>query len=64
METKCLFCGSDIRLVLVHGHYQCSVCKTNTLPCCDGDNCNNTFLLNPAEDTQEKSTQDISPAGN
>jgi hypothetical protein len=32
-------------MVQVHGHYQCPVCKTNALPCCDGDDCNN-FLLN------------------
>lgn len=46
MEVNCLFCGSHIQLVFVHGHYQCPVCKTNALPCCDGDNCNNTFLSN------------------
>jgi hypothetical protein len=28
----------------VHGHYQCPVCKTNALPCCDGDSCNNSFI--------------------
>ena len=44
MQTKCLFCGNTVQLILVHGHYQCPVCKTNALPCCDGDNCNNFFL--------------------
>lgn len=58
MEVKCLFCGSNIHLVFVHGHYQCPVCKTNALPCCDGDNCNNAFLSgDPAEDKQANVTE-------
>jgi hypothetical protein len=46
-DQLCLFCGNTVQLVHVHGHYQCPVCKTNALPCCDGDNCetNYTFLL-------------------
>ncbi|MEO6541315.1 MAG: hypothetical protein ABIN74_10005 [Ferruginibacter sp.] len=44
MQTTCLFCGSMVQLVFVHGHYQCPSCKTNALPCCDGDNCNNAFI--------------------
>ena len=43
--THCLFCGNAVMLVHVHGHYQCPVCKTNALPCCDGDNCNTNYLL-------------------
>ncbi len=43
--THCLFCGNMVTLVHVHGHYQCPVCKTNALPCCDGDNCSTNFLL-------------------
>ena len=44
MQT-CLFCGQPVLLVHVHGHYQCPVCKTNALPCCDGDNCETNQLL-------------------
>ena len=44
MQAKCIFCGADVALVHVHGHYQCPACKTNALPCCDGDTCSN-FLL-------------------
>lgn len=44
MQTKCIFCGANVTLIHVHGHYQCPLCKTNALPCCDGDNCSN-FLL-------------------
>jgi hypothetical protein len=54
MQTRCLFCGNNIQLVFVHGHYQCPVCKTNALPCCDGDNCNNAFLSDkPAGEPDE-----------
>ena len=42
---QCLFCGQIVQLVHVHGHYQCPVCFTNALPCCDGDNCNTNQLL-------------------
>lgn len=44
-QQHCLFCGSLVILVHVHGHYQCPVCKTNALPCCDGDNCSTNHLL-------------------
>jgi hypothetical protein len=41
----CLFCGHYVQMVHVHGHYQCPVCFTNAMPCCDGDNCDtNKFL--------------------
>jgi hypothetical protein len=60
MEVKCLFCGSNIHLVFVHGHYQCPVCKTNALPCCDGDNCNNAFLSdNFTNNPQKKNTENL-----
>ena len=52
MQTKCLFCGNPVQLIYVHGHYQCAVCKTNALPCCDGDNCNNFFIAEK-ENTDE-----------
>jgi hypothetical protein len=44
-QQICLFCGNKIELVHVHGHYQCPICHTNSLPCCDGDNCNTNNLL-------------------
>lgn len=50
---NCLFCGHTVQLVHVHGHYQCPVCFTNALPCCDGDNCDTNHLLLPSD--QEKS---------
>ena len=44
--SQCAFCGQLVDLVHVHGHYQCPVCKTNAMPCCDGDNCDTNVLLN------------------
>jgi len=41
----CSFCGHLVELIHVHGHYQCPICKTNALPCCDGDNCETNLLL-------------------
>jgi len=43
--SQCIFCGQLVELVHVHGHYQCPVCKTNAMPCCDGDNCDTNVLL-------------------
>lgn len=45
MNQQCFFCGHFVSLVHVHGHYQCPVCHTNALPCCDGDNCDTNLLL-------------------
>lgn len=45
MIQNCFFCGHTVSLVHVHGHYQCPVCNTNALPCCDGDNCDTNLLL-------------------
>ena len=50
-QQQCLFCGHSVQMVQVHGHYQCPVCKINTLPCCDGDNCETNYLL------KQKSTE-------
>lgn len=49
MQVICIFSGADVALVHVHGHYQCPVCKTNALPCCEGDTCSN-FLLAGKQD--------------
>jgi len=51
-KCQCMFCGQTIELVHVHGHYQCPICKTNALPCCDGDNCDTNVLLK--QENQEK----------
>jgi hypothetical protein len=56
MQTQCLFCGNRVQFVFVHGHYQCPVCNTNALPCCDGDNCNNTYI-----NVQPPSSNEIQP---
>ena len=68
--TRCAFCGHEAEFVHVHGHYQCPVCKTNSMPCCDGDNCeSNNFFKN--EDISQLQTPNAkliypygSPGGN
>ena len=42
--SQCVFCGQQLELVHLHGHYQCPVCKTNAMPCCDRDNVTNVLL--------------------
>jgi hypothetical protein len=50
---QCLFCGFTVELVHVHGHYQCPVCFTNALPCCDGDNCHTNILLDEINEDEK-----------
>ena len=50
ITSQCVFCGQQVKLVHVHGHYQCPVCKTNAMPCCDGDNCDTNVLLKNNEE--------------
>jgi hypothetical protein len=49
----CHFCNYTGKPVHVHGHYQCAVCHTNILPCCDGDNCDTNQLLVSTNNTTE-----------
>ena len=39
MKNRCVFCGGPEQIIWVHGHGQCAHCKTNSFPCCDGDEC-------------------------
>ena len=57
-SQTCLFCGQTVQLVHVHGHYQCPVCHTNALPCCDGDNCNTNHLLRDTAEEQPGSNRE------
>ena len=60
----CLFCGHSVKLVHVHGHYQCPVCHTNALPCCDGDNCEtNTYLRDESLSPRGNSEDPLTKAG-
>jgi hypothetical protein len=52
--SQCIFCGQLVELVHVHGHYQCPVCKTNAMPCCDGDNCDTNVLFKNNEDPESQ----------
>lgn len=60
----CLFCGHFVQLVHVHGHYQCPVCTTNALPCCDGDNCSTNYLLDNSLNQDRVISDDIKEKAN
>lgn len=38
-QPACPRCHSPLRTVVVHGHEQCAVCKSNILECCSGEVC-------------------------
>ena len=56
---QCIFCGQQVELVHVHGHFQCPICKTNAMPCCDGDNCDTNVLLKKNEDIRHQTSNPI-----
>lgn len=66
MIHQCMFCNQAAKPVYVHGHYQCPVCHTNILPCCDGDNCETNQLLNSNSSSQinqsTKANESITPS--
>jgi len=33
----CPYCSEEVRLEYVHGHYQCSHCKSVVVDCCSGE---------------------------
>lgn len=55
-KSLCIFCGQNVELIHVHGHYQCPVCKTNAMPCCDGDNCDSNNFLKPESSIQPQTS--------
>ncbi len=38
-QTACPCCHSTLTTVLVHGHKQCLMCKSNIIECCSGEVC-------------------------
>jgi hypothetical protein len=38
MEIFCPYCARTTRLIYVHGHGQCEICKIYLEPCCQGRN--------------------------
>ncbi len=51
----CPACGHSTDPVHVHGHYQCSVCGINIMPCCDGAECD--IAGQEADDTAENTNE-------
>jgi len=46
----CPRCSAPIQALVVHGHYQCPICKSNIDDCCQGEVCQTT--------TNERKVQD------
>ncbi len=38
-QPACPRCHSPLQTIVVHGHEQCAVCKSNILECCSGETC-------------------------
>ena len=38
-QQRCPRCQSPLNTVVVHGHKQCVICKSNIFECCSGDTC-------------------------
>ena len=36
---RCPRCQSELSTIVVHGHEQCIICKSNIFECCSGDTC-------------------------
>jgi len=45
-QQRCPRCQSPLNTVVVHGHEQCVICKSNIFECCSGDTCNTDHNLN------------------
>ena len=61
MRHRCVFCGAPENIIWVHGHGQCAHCKTNSFPCCDGDECIggvDTVSVNPQQDNNLSGEKD------
>ena len=42
---RCPRCSVPLKTIVVHGHESCSVCKSNIVECCTGDNCSTDYNL-------------------
>ena len=42
---RCPRCQHELNTIVVHGHEQCIICKSNIFECCSGDTCETDFNL-------------------
>jgi hypothetical protein len=42
---RCPRCHSILETIVIHGHEQCLVCKSNIFECCSGDTCETDYNL-------------------
>jgi hypothetical protein len=38
-EACCPRCHGPLKTIVVHGHEQCMICKSNIFECCSGEQC-------------------------
>jgi hypothetical protein len=46
-EACCPRCHNPLRTVVVHGHEQCMMCKSNIFECCSGEQCEPESVMMP-----------------
>ena len=50
----CSWCGTQTKIIWVHGHGQCANCGTNIEECCKGETCDTKLVNRGAEYKQNK----------
>ena len=51
----CPRCHATIQPVVVHGHYQCQICKSNIDDCCSGEICQPTIEMSSLKEEENNS---------
>lgn len=54
-EASCPRCHSPLKTVVVHGHEQCVVCKSNIFECCSGEQCQPHMMASDNQSTNNHS---------
>ncbi|MGC6473389.1 MAG: hypothetical protein ACON5P_01955 [Candidatus Puniceispirillaceae bacterium] len=54
-EACCPRCHSPLETVVVHGHEQCVVCKSNIFECCSGEQCQPPMMPSGKQPTNNHS---------
>jgi|UPI00012C85A7 hypothetical protein len=48
----CPRCHAIIQPVVVHGHYQCQICKSNIDDCCSGEICQSSIEMSTLKEEE------------
>lgn len=49
----CNWCGTQTKIIWVHGHGQCANCGTNIEECCKGETCNPKLINRDSNHSEE-----------